>query len=97
MLQPDEGIQACGEIGVGRLMSVPDIVTAVSSAFHSGALKGQKVVITAGPTREAIDPVRYISNHSSVSRGTPLLRPLLRRVQMSNLLPVQHLWHRRNA
>ena len=36
MLQPDEGIQACGEIGVGRLMSVPDIVTAVSSAFHSG-------------------------------------------------------------
>ena len=69
MLQPDEGIQACGEIGVGRLMSVPDIVTAVSSAFHSGALKGQKVVITAGPTREAIDPVRYISNHSSGKQG----------------------------
>ena len=69
MLQPDEGIQACGEIGVGRLMSVPNIVTAVSSAFHSGALKGQKVVITAGPTREAIDPVRYISNHSSGKQG----------------------------
>ena len=69
MLQPDEGIQACGEIGVGRLMSVPDIVSAVSSAFHSGALKGQKVVITAGPTREAIDPVRYISNHSSGKQG----------------------------
>ena len=69
MLQPDEGIQACGEIGVGRLMSVPDIVTAVSSVFQSGTLKGQKVVITAGPTREAIDPVRYISNHSSGKQG----------------------------
>ena len=69
MLQPDEGIQACGEIGVGRLMSVPDIITAVSSTFHSGVLKGQKVVITAGPTREAIDPVRYISNHSSGKQG----------------------------
>jgi len=69
MLQPDEGIQACGEIGVGRLMSIPDIVSAVSSAFYSGALKGQKVVITAGPTREAIDPVRYISNHSSGKQG----------------------------
>ena len=72
MLGPDSGSQACGEVGQGRLMDVPDIVTAVIGLFPSAALSGKHVVITAGPTREAIDPVRYISNHSSGKQGYAL-------------------------
>lgn len=72
MLDPDSGLQACGETGVGRLMEVPDIVNAVGGLFRTGELQGRKVVITAGPTREAIDPVRYISNHSSGKQGYAL-------------------------
>jgi len=70
--EPDEGLQACGETGVGRLMDVPDIVSEAAASFSTGALQGKKVVITAGPTREAIDPVRYISNHSSGKQGYAL-------------------------
>ncbi|MBT4160426.1 MAG: bifunctional phosphopantothenoylcysteine decarboxylase/phosphopantothenate--cysteine ligase CoaBC [Gammaproteobacteria bacterium] len=72
ILDPDEGLQACGETGVGRLMDVPDLVTAIAGQFQTGELQGRKVVITAGPTREAIDPVRYISNHSSGKQGYAL-------------------------
>ena len=72
MLGPDSGSQACGEVGQGRLMDVPDIVTAVIGLFPSAALSGKHVVITAGPTREAIDPVRYISNNSSGKQGYAL-------------------------
>jgi phosphopantothenoylcysteine decarboxylase/phosphopantothenate--cysteine ligase len=69
---PDSGSQACGEVGEGRLLEVPDIVDAVIKLFPSGILSGKHVVITAGPTREAIDPVRYISNHSSGKQGYAL-------------------------
>ncbi len=69
VLEPDEGLQACGEIGAGRLMDVPDIVTAMTGIFDTGLLVGRHLVLTAGPTREAIDPVRYISNHSSGKQG----------------------------
>ena len=72
IMEPDEGIQACGEIGVGRLMDVPDIVAMACGVFHTGALQGRHVIITAGPTREAIDPVRFISNHSSGKQGYAL-------------------------
>lgn len=72
ILDPDEGLQACGEIGAGRLMDVPDIVTAIAGLFKHGKLADKQVVITAGPTREAIDPVRYISNHSSGKQGYAL-------------------------
>jgi phosphopantothenoylcysteine decarboxylase/phosphopantothenate--cysteine ligase len=72
IMEPDEGIQACGETGVGRLMDVPDIVAAACNLFQTGALQGRHVVITAGPTREAIDPVRFISNHSSGKQGYAL-------------------------
>jgi phosphopantothenoylcysteine decarboxylase/phosphopantothenate--cysteine ligase len=72
VFEPDEGLQACGEIGEGRLMDVPDIVAAVAAQFNPGSLEGKHVVITAGPTREAIDPVRYISNHSSGKQGYAL-------------------------
>lgn len=69
MLNPGHGLQACGEVGEGRLMEVPDMVQAVIDSFTTGLLTGQLMVITAGPTREALDPVRYISNHSSGKQG----------------------------
>jgi phosphopantothenoylcysteine decarboxylase/phosphopantothenate--cysteine ligase len=53
-------------------MDVPEIVTALASRFRTASLAGRHVVITAGPTREAIDPVRYISNHSSGKQGYAL-------------------------
>tara|TARA_B110000090_G_scaffold182912_1_gene209299 strand:+ start:78 stop:1319 length:1242 start_codon:yes stop_codon:yes gene_type:complete len=69
MIGPDEGIQACGDVGPGRMEQPDSIVSKVSSMFQNGLLAGKKVVITAGPTREALDPVRYISNHSSGKMG----------------------------
>jgi len=66
---PDNGIQACGDIGEGRMQQPDTIVEQVANCFESGLLNRKKVVITAGPTREAIDPVRYISNHSSGKMG----------------------------
>ena len=66
---PDSGSQACGEVGPGRMAESADVVAAASALFASGALGGLRVLITAGPTREAIDPVRYITNHSSGKMG----------------------------
>ncbi|WP_166257183.1 bifunctional phosphopantothenoylcysteine decarboxylase/phosphopantothenate--cysteine ligase CoaBC [Marinobacter salicampi] len=71
---PAQGDQACGDTGPGRMLEpqvIADLVTATEST-GAGALTGQRVVITAGPTREAIDPVRYISNHSSGKMGYAL-------------------------
>ncbi len=72
ILEPDNGVQACGDIGPGRLQQPDVIVEHMASIFDSGILSGKQVVITAGPTREAIDPVRYISNHSSGKMGYAL-------------------------
>ena len=72
LLEPDVGVQASGETGAGRLMDVQEIVTALASRFETASLAGRHIVITAGPTREAIDPVRYISNHSSGKQGYAL-------------------------
>ena len=70
LLGPAEGEQACGEWGPGRMVEPEEIVEAVAARFGSrGALDGVKVVVTAGPTREAIDPVRYITNRSSGKMG----------------------------
>jgi phosphopantothenoylcysteine decarboxylase / phosphopantothenate---cysteine ligase len=69
---PAAGEQACGDIGPGRMLEALELVDAAASLFISGSLAGKKVVITAGPTREAIDPVRYISNHSSGKMGYAL-------------------------
>lgn len=66
---PDSGSQACGEVGPGRMLETPEIIQAASGLFDHLALAGRRVMITAGPTREAIDPVRYISNHSSGKMG----------------------------
>ncbi len=74
---PDQGLQACGEVGLGRLLDIEGIVELTDQLFPSGLLNGKKVVITAGPTREAIDPVRYISNHSSGKQGYALAEAAL--------------------
>lgn len=74
---PEEGLQACGEVGAGRLLDVDGIVDLTTRLFPSRLLEGKKVVITAGPTREAIDPVRYISNHSSGKQGYALAEAAL--------------------
>ncbi len=69
---PAEGEQACGDVGPGRMIEPDDIAELTADLFETGSLAGKKVVITAGPTREAIDPVRYISNHSSGKMGYAL-------------------------
>jgi len=69
IMGPAEGLQACGETGPGRLLEPAALVTALSGMFNSGLLAGRQVLVTAGPTREAIDPVRYISNRSSGRMG----------------------------
>ena len=61
---PDQGSQACGDVGPGRMLE-PAALFELIVGSGKGALSGKRVVITAGPTREPIDPVRYISNHSS--------------------------------
>ena len=62
---PDVGEQACGDYGLGRLSQIDSIINALRLFPIKGLLKGKKLMITAGPTREAIDPVRFISNRSS--------------------------------
>ncbi|MBA6355237.1 MULTISPECIES: bifunctional phosphopantothenoylcysteine decarboxylase/phosphopantothenate--cysteine ligase CoaBC [unclassified Colwellia] len=72
---PGSGAQACGDVGLGRMLDVDLLVSHVCQFFQPASkiaqvdLSGQRWVITAGPTREAIDPVRYISNHSSGKMG----------------------------
>ena len=69
---PDAGEQACGDVGPGRLLEPEAIVMALNQRFDNRLLEGRRVVITAGPTVEAIDPVRYLSNHSSGKMGYAL-------------------------
>jgi len=72
LVGPASGEQACGDVGTGRMEEPAAIAAAVAQLFESGLLAGQRVVITAGPTREALDPVRFISNHSSGKMGYAL-------------------------
>ena len=69
---PADGSQACGDVGPGRMLEPVELATLLANLFPSGLLAGLNVVITAGPTREAIDPVRFISNHSSGKMGFAL-------------------------
>jgi phosphopantothenoylcysteine decarboxylase/phosphopantothenate--cysteine ligase len=68
-LGPASGSQACGETGEGRMLEVSDIMASLEQCFSSGKLHGLNLVITAGPTYEAIDPVRFIGNRSSGRMG----------------------------
>ena len=69
MLGPAEGGQACGETGPGRMLEPEEIAARIAARFRGGALDGVGVLVTAGPTREALDPVRYLTNHSSGKMG----------------------------
>jgi len=71
---PNPGEMACGEFGLGRMAEPAEIVSAIEKLLNSDArpLSGKHVLITAGPTREPIDPVRFISNHSSGKQGYAL-------------------------
>lgn len=66
---PDEGDMACGEYGPGRMAEPEAIKTAILALLSDGPLKGKRALVTAGPTVEAIDPVRFLSNRSSGRQG----------------------------
>ncbi|MGB6605050.1 MAG: bifunctional phosphopantothenoylcysteine decarboxylase/phosphopantothenate--cysteine ligase CoaBC [Steroidobacteraceae bacterium] len=69
ILGPAEGDQACGEVGEGRMLEPLELAERLQALFGGGALAGRRVLVTAGPTRERIDPVRFISNRSSGKMG----------------------------
>ena len=72
IIGPDSGIQACGDIGSGRMSEALEIADTLEKTLHRGPLAGTRVVITAGPTHEPIDPVRYLANRSSGKMGFAL-------------------------
>ena len=74
LLGPASGFQACGEVGMGRMLEPSEIAEQVIAFFQKKTLAGKKVLITAGPTFEAIDPVRGITNHSSGKMGFAIAR-----------------------
>jgi phosphopantothenoylcysteine decarboxylase / phosphopantothenate---cysteine ligase len=69
LLGPAEGDQACGEIGEGRMLEPLELADRLQALLGGGALAGRRVLVSAGPTRERIDPVRFISNRSSGKMG----------------------------
>ena len=71
---PAQGEQACGDVGPGRMLEPDAIMLLIDESFKPGRLSGKKVLITAGPTHEAIDPVRYIGNRSTGRMGYALAR-----------------------
>ena len=74
LLGPASGFQACGEVGMGRMLEPAEITEQLIAFFQKKCLAGKKVLITAGPTFEAIDPVRGITNHSSGKMGFAIAR-----------------------
>ena len=69
---PGSGEQACGDIGLGRMLEPLEILEMFSSSFDKGIMSGKRILITAGPTQEPIDPVRFITNRSSGKMGYAL-------------------------
>lgn len=74
VLGPADGEQACGDVGPGRMLDPAELVERLSQDFAAAKLAGVKVVITAGPTREPLDPVRFLSNRSSGKMGYAVAR-----------------------
>ncbi len=74
MLGPGEGGQACGETGPGRMLEPDELVIRLAGLFQAPLLSGVNVLVTAGPTREPIDPVRYVGNRSSGKMGYAVAR-----------------------
>jgi phosphopantothenoylcysteine decarboxylase/phosphopantothenate--cysteine ligase len=80
IVDPDEGYLACGMTGAGRLAGQAAIVAAVHEALHAVRdLAGEQVLVTAGPTRESVDPVRYLTNRSSGKMGYAVAEAAARR------------------
>ncbi len=75
-LEPGTGLLACGVHGPGRLPDPPDIIEAAALALTPKTLHGLRATVTAGPTREALDPVRFLTNHSTGTMGFALARAL---------------------
>jgi phosphopantothenoylcysteine decarboxylase/phosphopantothenate--cysteine ligase len=76
---PDDGEMACGEFGPGRMAEPLEIVAAIEQALTvKGVLAGVKALVTAGPTREPVDPVRFLANHSSGKQGYAIAEALMR-------------------
>jgi phosphopantothenoylcysteine decarboxylase / phosphopantothenate---cysteine ligase len=78
-VEPEEGELACGTVGVGRLADPQEIFYHTRRIMSRGDFKGKKILIAAGPTREPIDPVRYITNRSSGKMGVAIAREAFRR------------------
>lgn len=79
IIEPVNGLLACGDEGAGKMPDVPDLVAFVQSRFHARDLEGRRVLVTAGPTREPLDPVRYLSNRSSGKMGYAIANAARRR------------------
>lgn len=79
VLDPDSGLLACGDEGVGRMPEIAELVDAVTSLVGPHDLAGCRILVTAGPTREPIDPVRFLSNRSSGKMGYAIAAAAARR------------------
>jgi phosphopantothenoylcysteine decarboxylase/phosphopantothenate--cysteine ligase len=79
VIEPDEGLLACGDEGAGRMPDAAVLVERVQQHFRARDLTGRTVLVTAGPTREPIDPVRYMSNRSSGKMGYAIAEAARRR------------------
>ncbi|HEX9985889.1 MAG TPA: bifunctional phosphopantothenoylcysteine decarboxylase/phosphopantothenate--cysteine ligase CoaBC [Thermoanaerobaculia bacterium] len=79
IFEPDSGLLACGDEGAGRMPDPPVIARRVQDHFRTRDLEGVTVLVTAGPTREALDPVRYLSNRSSGKMGYAIAEAAARR------------------
>jgi phosphopantothenoylcysteine decarboxylase/phosphopantothenate--cysteine ligase len=79
VIEPDEGLLACGDEGAGRMPDPPVLIERVQQHFRSRDLAGRTVLVTAGPTREPIDPVRFLSNRSSGKMGYAIAEAARRR------------------
>jgi len=86
IIGPADGEQACGDIGPGRMLDPENIVELISSSIKIGPLAGKVITITAGPTREQIDPVRFISNNSSGKMGYALAEAAVESGALVNLI-----------
>ncbi len=76
---PEAGDLACGDVGEGRLAEIPAILEGIGKALTRQTLSGVRILVTAGPTREPVDPVRYLSNRSSGKMGYAIARAAQRR------------------
>ena len=83
---PNDGEMACGEFGPGRMAEPLEIVAAIEHALAGGPLKGVRALVTAGPTREPVDPVRFLANHSSGKQGYAIADALARAGAQTTLI-----------